>query len=180
MPVAGLAFFDTALGLCGIAWSDRGITAVQLPEASSAATRRRIRERLPGVALHDPPGFVQQAIDGIVELLERGTADLNYVALDLEGVGEFERRVYDAIRKLPPGVTTTYGELASSLGDAGAARAVGQALGRNPVPVIVPCHRVLAAGDRPGGFSASGGVLTKMKLLAIEKADAARQKPLFD
>ncbi len=170
MTPRGFALFDTAIGKCGIAWSDSGVVAVQLPERSEHATRARLARRCPG-ANEVPPSFeVHRAIDAIVSLLDGATSDLSFVPLDLEGVPLFYRRVYDVARTIPPGATLSYGEIAARLGDPGAARAVGQALGRNPVPIVVPCHRVLAAGGRTGGFSARGGTRTKLTLLAIEGA----------
>ena len=121
---------------------------------------------------------MQRAIDAIVELLRSGRADLGDVELDRSAVGEFEWRAYALARRIPPGCTRTYGEIASALGEPGAARAVGQAMGHNPWPLVVPCHRVLAADGSPGGFSAAGGVAAKLRLLAIEGAEAARQIPL--
>ncbi|MFO1394623.1 MAG: methylated-DNA--[protein]-cysteine S-methyltransferase [Steroidobacteraceae bacterium] len=161
--------FDTALGRCGIAWSERGIAGVQLPEAAGAA-RGRLLARFPDAVEEAPPPPVQAAIEGIVALLAGGTPDLDAIELDWSSVAPFERAVYEATRRIPRGRTRSYGEIAAGLGDPGAARAVGQALGRNPFPVIVPCHRVLAAGGRPGGFSAPGGVTTKLRMLAIEGA----------
>jgi methylated-DNA-[protein]-cysteine S-methyltransferase len=110
------------------------------------------------------------AIARIVALLGGEAADLDSIAIDMSAVADFDQRVYEVTRRVPRGQTTSYGEVAARLGDSGAARAVGQALGRNPFPLIVPCHRVLAAKGRPGGFSAHGGVLTKLRLLAIEGA----------
>jgi methylated-DNA-[protein]-cysteine S-methyltransferase len=124
--------------------------------------------------------LVQQAIDGIVALLEGAPIDLTTIPLDLHGVTEFQRGVYDIARTIPPGQTLSYGDIAKRLGGVELAREVGQALGRNPVPVIVPCHRVLAAGGKPGGFSANGGVATKLKLLAIEGARVNYTPSLFD
>lgn len=121
---------------------------------------------------------MRRAIDAIVELLRSGRADLGDVELDRSAVGEFEWRAYALARSIAPGCTRTYGEIASALGEPGAARAVGQAMGHNPWPLVVPCHRVLAADGNPGGFSAAGGVATKLRLLAIEGAEAARQIPL--
>lgn len=177
--VAGVAFFATALGVCGVAWNRRGISGMQLPEARAAATRKRLRARFPQSHEAVPPESVQQAIDKVVALLSGSKPDLSSVALDLEGVPDFDRRVYEIARRVPPGATTTYGAIAGTLGEPGSARAVGQALGRNPFPIVVPCHRVLAAGGRLGGFSAGGGVSTKLKMLAIEGADVARQRGLF-
>jgi methylated-DNA-[protein]-cysteine S-methyltransferase len=167
---AGLHLFDTAIGRCGIAWSDHGVVGVQLPEATEASTRARLRRRFPSAADAQPPASIQTAIEGIVALLAGEEAgELRDVELDLRSVPEFNAQVYRVARTIPPGQTTTYGEIALQLADRGAARAVGQALGANPIPIIIPCHRVLAAGDRAGGFSAPGGVTTKLKLLEIER-----------
>ncbi len=162
--------FETAVGVCGIAWSDGGVTGFQLPERTPAATRARMARRFPGVAPIDPPAPIRQGIDAIVALMRGEPVDLGFIPLDMDGVPEFHRRVYAIARTIRPGATMTYGELASRTGDPGSARAVGQALGRNPFAVIVPCHRVMAAGGRTGGFSASGGTTTKLTLLAIEGA----------
>lgn len=171
MPERGFALFDTAVGRCGIAWGPHGIRALQLPEASEAATRARLVRRCPDVAEAEPPGPVTEAITAIVALLDGEPRDLGAIALDMAGVPAFHRRVYDVARVIPPGRTLTYGEVASRLGEHGAARAVGQALGQNPFAIIVPCHRVIAAGGRLGGFSAGGGAATKRRILAIEGAE---------
>ena len=170
MITRGFAMFDTAIGQCGIAWSDTGVTGFQLPEPSAAATRRRLADRFPDAADAVPPPPVQRGIDAIVGLMRGERADLAFIPLDMDGVPEFHQRVYDVARTIRAGATMTYGEISERLGDAGAARAVGQALGRNPFAVIVPCHRVTAAGGKTGGFSASGGRVTKLTLLAIEGA----------
>jgi methylated-DNA-[protein]-cysteine S-methyltransferase len=174
------AIFDTAIGSCGIAWSERGVVAVQLPEATQAATRARVRRRVPHAVEASPPPLVADAITGIVTLLDGGVADLADVALDMASVPPFNRRVYEIARGIPPGSTLTYGEVAGRLGDPGAARAVGAALGENPIPIVVPCHRVLAAGGKMGGFSAPGGTATKRRLLTIEGALADVELPLFE
>ena len=174
------AIFDTALGRCGIAWNDRGINAVQLPMGSEAMTRTRIRQRYGDIAESAPPAEVQNAINGIAELLAGKPRDLADVVLDLEDVPEFHRGVYDIARTIPPGKTLTYGDIAKRLGGVELSRDVGQALGHNPCPVVVPCHRVLAAGGKPGGFSANGGVVTKLKMLAIEGAYVNHTPSLFD
>ena len=164
------ADFATAIGRCGIAWSDRGVVGVQLPEASEAATRARLQRRFPDASEASPTPSIQAAIDGIVALLAGEDAgDLSGIELDLRAVPSFNAAVYRVARTIPPGETLTYGEIAGRLNDPDAARAVGQALGANPIPIIVPCHRVLAAGGRAGGFSAPGGVMTKLKLLEIER-----------
>ena len=171
--------FPTAIGHCGIAWGERGITGVWLPEVSAGALRRRIARRLPGSREARPTEEVRRTIDGIVALLSGAPADLSAAPLDLDGVPDFHRRVYALARDIPPGQTLTYGELARRLGDPSQARAVGQALGANPIPILIPCHRVLASNGRTGGFSAPGGVSTKLRLLEIEGAQANAIPTLF-
>ena len=178
MPSSGFALFGTALGCCGIAWNDFGIVAMQLPEGNAAKTRARVARRCPEAQEMPPPPKVQAAIVAIVALLRGEARDLSAIGLDLAGVPEFDRRVYEVARAIAPGETLSYGDVATRLGDPAAAREVGQALGRNPFPVIVPCHRVVAAGSRLGGFSAPGVATTKRRLLAIEAAHAP-SLPLF-
>src|SRR5580704_10350141 len=180
MTSYSFAIFDTAIGRCGIAWGARGINAVQLPMSNEEKTRGRIRQRYGDIAEAPPSVEVQRAIDGIVELLAGKPNDLADVVLDLDGVPEFNRGVYDIARTIPPGQTMTYGDIAKKLGGVELSRDVGQALGRNPCPIVVPCHRVLAAGKKPGGFSARGGVDTKLKMLAIEGAAVNHTPSLFD
>jgi methylated-DNA-[protein]-cysteine S-methyltransferase len=168
MTAYGFTLFDTAIGRCGVAWSDRGLVGVQLPEAGDTATRERMLRRFPAAAERPPPPQVRPAIDGIVALLQGEPSDFSEIALDMEGVAPFHRRVYEVARTIPPGKTLAYGEVAARLGATGAARAVGQALGHNPFPIVVPCHRVVAAGGKIGGFSAHGGPATKRRMLAIE------------
>jgi O-6-methylguanine DNA methyltransferase len=170
MSLRGFALFDTPIGRCGIAWGPGGVAGVQLPEAREAATRARLARRFPDATLAPPPPGVADAIAAIGALLRGERVELRTIALDMAGVPAFHRRVYDVARAIPPGTTLTYGEVAARAGAPGAARAVGQALGRNPFAIVVPCHRVLAAGGRVGGFSANGGVHTKLKLLALERA----------
>jgi methylated-DNA-[protein]-cysteine S-methyltransferase len=170
MNARGFSVFPTRIGTCGIAWSDCGIVSVQLPERDEDATRARLSRRCPGAREIAAPPEVQRAIDAIVSLLEGESSDLSFITLDLEGVPDFHRRVYEVARTIPPGATLSYGAIAIRLGDPGSARAVGQALGRNPFVLVVPCHRVLAAGGKTGGFSANGGTATKLTLLAIEGA----------
>jgi len=170
MNALGFAVFHTAIGACGLAWSDRGVVAVQLPERNEAATRARLALRYGSASEMSPPPDVQRAVDAIVSLLDGESTDLSFIPLDLDGVPAFHRRVYEVARTIPAGATLSYGEIAERLGERGAARAVGQALGRNPIPIVVPCHRVLAAGGKTGGFSARGGTATKLNLLAIERA----------
>jgi len=170
LPDRGFALFPTAIGTCAVAWTERGVAGVQLPEAHESQTRARIERRVRGAVETAPTPDVQKAIDGITALLAGEPDDLSYVVLDLEGLPEFNRRVYDIARTITPGRTLTYGDIAARCGNSGDARAVGQALGRNPYPIVVPCHRVLAANGRLGGFSAHGGVATKLRLLEIEGA----------
>jgi methylated-DNA-[protein]-cysteine S-methyltransferase len=172
--------FDTAIGICGIEWGPRGINGLQLPMGSEEKTRARIRQRHGEIAQMEPPAEVQRAIARIVELLAGTPDDLADIALDLDGVPAFNRGVYEIARSIPPGKTMTYGDIAKKLGGVELARDVGQALGRNPCPIVVPCHRVLAAGNKPGGFSARGGVDTKLKMLAIEGAVVNHTPSLFD
>ena len=180
MTTPVFALFETALGRCAIAWGRHGILGVQLPEAHDDQTRARMRRRFVG-AHEAPPGpEVQQAIDGIVALLAGQASDLSGVALDMECEPAFDRRVFAIVRGIAPGATLTYGEVAARLGDRALARAVGQALGRNPFSIVVPCHRVLAANGGLGGFSASGGAVTKRRLLSIEGARGSAGPGLFD
>ncbi len=180
MTELGFALFETPIGSCGIAWGGRGVAGVQLPEADAEQTRRRVLRTCPDAREGTPPRDVQDAIDGIVALLAGEARDLSDVALDLERVpADFNRRVYAIARTIAPGRTLTYGEVATRLGEPGAAQAVGQALGQNPFPIVVPCHRVVAAGGKAGGFSANGGVTTKLRLLAIEGAPGFDQPTLF-
>ena len=162
------AVFDTALGPCTIAWDGDGIVGTQLPEASEAQARERLFRRFPDVREAAADSDVQLTIDNIVALLSGKSSDLSKVRLNMRAVPEFNRRVYEITRQISPGDTLTYGAVATRLGESSAARAVGKALGENPFPIIVPCHRVLAAGGKLGGFSAPGGVNTKLRLLAIE------------
>ena len=170
MTLRGFALFHTAIGMCGLAWSDGGVISVQLPEHTENATRARLAKRASGAHEMPPPPEVQRAIDAIVSLLDGESTDLSFIPLDMDGVPDFHRRVYEVARTIPPGSTLSYGEIATRLGDPSSARAVGQALGRNPFVLVVPCHRILAARGRTGGFSAHGGTATKLTLLAIEGA----------
>ena len=174
------AIFDTAIGRCGIVWGTRGIVSVQLPMGDEKKTRTRLHQRHGDIAEAPPPQNVQAAIEGMIELLAGKPNDLAEIVLDLDGVPEFNRGVYDITRKSPPGQTMTYGDIARKLGGVELSRDVGQALGHNPCPIVVPCHRVLAAGNKPGGFSANGGVVTKLKMLAIEGAVVNHTPNLFD
>ena len=184
MKNAAYCLFETPLGTCGIAWRETGdsgsqavVTAVQLPEATPQGTESRIARKAgssqPGV----PPLKIAEVIEKIRKHLQGDVQDFRSVAVDLAGVTSFFREVYEATRQIPPGHTRTYGEIAKAAGQPGAAQEVGQAMAKNPVPIIVPCHRVSAAGGKLGGFSAPGGPATKAKLLALEGASV--NLPLF-
>jgi methylated-DNA-[protein]-cysteine S-methyltransferase len=174
------ALFSTPIGACAIVWGRRGIVALNLPQASETATRTRVFRHYPEAAENMPPPGIDLAVRDIRRLLSGEPADLSRITVDMSGVPEFNRRVYDIAREVPPGETMTYGEIARKLGEPGAARAVGQALGANPFAIIVPCHRVLASGGKTGGFSARGGVDTKLRILLIERARTGSAPTLFD
>jgi methylated-DNA-[protein]-cysteine S-methyltransferase len=180
MAAHGFALFDTAIGCCGIAWSARGVAGVQLPERHERAMRDRLRRRFPEASEAAPPPDIQQAIDGIVALLRGEPPDFSPITLDMDGIPPFRQAIYVLLRSIPAGATLSYGEIAARLGDGSAARDVGEAMGKNPFPIIVPCHRVVAAGGRVGGFSAVGGVATKLRMLNIENARVGQAPTLFD
>lgn len=179
MPALDFTIFDTTIGACGIVWSARGVFAVQLPEADAAATRARLIKRYAQALAAAPPPAIREAIGGVIALLAGEPRDLHDIVIDDDDTPDFNKRVYAVTRAIPPGRTMTYGEIAERLGDKSLSRAVGRALGENPVPIIMPCHRVLAAAGKSGGFSASGGVATKLKLLTIEGAQPSGPT-LFD
>jgi len=172
------AVFDTALGAFGIAWRDEAVSMVLRPLLDREATVTELQWQSAAEVAPPPwPEFVAHAVAAMRALLEgRGgaEADLRGVPLDWAGIGQFERRVYEAARDVAFGHTCTYEELAQAMGSPGAARAVDVALARNPWPLIVPCHRIVAGGGRLGGAGAPGGPVTKHKLLAIEAAGVAR------
>jgi len=175
--------FDTPIGSCGIAWSEdpdaSGAPAVaffQLPEATLKETERRIARNAGANRATAPPASIARMIERIIRHLHGEPQDFSDINLDLEECGPFARQVYQAARKIPAGKTRTYGELAKVVRNPGAARAVGQALGKNPIPLIIPCHRILAAGGKPGGFSAHGGCATKAKMLEIEGATMGKYR----
>jgi len=168
--MAGFLLFPTPIGVIGLAWTEAGISALQLPAATEGGTLALLRRREGEAMEAAPPPAIATAIGRIRALLRGARDDLADILLDLRGASAFERQVYALARKVPPGRTLTYGAIAARLGDPNAARAVGLALGRNPVAIIIPCHRVLAAGGADGGFSAPGGVATKRRLLEIEGA----------
>lgn len=175
------AIFDTAIGPCGIAWGIHGIVGVQLPEATEARTRSRLQKRFRNAREAPSPPKIAAAIENIVSLLKGAKADFSGAPLDIKILPEFNRRVYEVTSAIPPGATMTYGEIAAKLGEEPqVARDVGKALGENPIPIIIPCHRVLAAHGKPGGYSGSGGVKTKLRLLTIEGAKLSSEPSLFE
>lgn len=169
---AGQLAFETALGTCGVRWGELGITQVLLPPARELGDAERS-----GTA--DLPKAIGAAIYGIAALLGGERRDLRTIVLDERALDEFQRRVYAATREIGPGETASYGEIARAIGAPQEARAVGAALGRNPFPVVVPCHRVLAADGTLHGFSAPGGLGTKRRMLEIEGAPGFTQQALF-
>jgi methylated-DNA-[protein]-cysteine S-methyltransferase len=176
---SGLALFDTPIGCCGIAWGPGGIIGLHLPETNEGAAAARLERRFPKLAKAEPPAPIAAAIARIAAFLAGGADDFLDLPLDYSATGTWERSVYEAARAIPAGTTITYGTLAGRVGDPSQARAVGQALGRNPWPIVVPCHRITAAEGRMGGFSAPGGTRTKLKLLEIEGALRPESLPLF-
>jgi methylated-DNA-[protein]-cysteine S-methyltransferase len=180
--VSDLAFalFDTAIGPCGIVWRGERIVGAALPSGDHAATRGHLIQRFPGAAEASLPPAIARYVDIVVRMLAGEPVDVAGIEVDLSSADAFEREVYSAARAIPRGEVRTYGELARSLGRPGASRAVGAALGRNPIPIIVPCHRILAASGKSGGFSAPGGTATKFRLLSIERARRNEDASLFD
>jgi methylated-DNA-[protein]-cysteine S-methyltransferase len=170
--------FDTAIGICGVAWSERGLTRLQLPESDRGATKRRLRARA-ATASQAVPVEIEQLIANVQAYMTGRSVDFAAVAIDFADIEPFEQKVYAEARAIPWGQTVSYGELARRTGSPNAAREVGRALTRNPVPIIVPCHRILAKGHRIGGFSAPGGTFTKERLLALEGVRIEAETPLL-
>lgn len=173
MSRVAFAIFDTALGTCGIAWTSRGVARVLWPEALESRVKARLYRTYPDGDEALPPRNVAAVIETLTDMLRGDPVSFDDVPLDHEGISEFDRKVYDLAIAIPSGEMRTYGALAEQLGDRTLARAVGQSLGRNPFPLIVPCHRVLAADGSLGGFSAPGGVEAKKRILALESAHAS-------
>jgi len=177
-PTHKCLVFETAMGHCGVAWSEAGITRFQLPGRSAEATQRSLLHRLPGAEIGAPTAEVAETIAAVRKYFTGAPVDFSEVRLDLADQEQFFQRIYAATRRIGWGHTTTYGALAKHLG-AGpeAARDVGQAMAKNPVPLIVPCHRVLAAGGKVGGFSAPGGSAAKIRMLELEGVAAGPAPP---
>lgn len=180
MTAQAFCFFDTAIGRCGLAWTARGINAVLLPERREIDAWRRVLHMFPDAVETRPAGDAAHAVEAIRAHLRGEASEIDAIPLDLSAIPPFNQQVYAITRAIPRGQTLTYGEIAKRLGASGAARAVGRALGQNPIPVIIPCHRVLAANGATGGFSATGGVATKFRLLTVEGAKATSAPTLFD
>ncbi len=171
--------FPTAVGDCGIAWRSDMVVATFLPEKTPAATEARLLKRT-GAKKGKPVAAIELAIQSISALLEGEKADLSFITCDFRGIDPFSSEVYSVTRTIPVGETLTYGDVALQLGDKLYAQRVGQALGRNPFPIIIPCHRVVGANGKLIGFSAPGGTETKLKMLSIEGAQIADPPSLFD
>jgi methylated-DNA-[protein]-cysteine S-methyltransferase len=173
--------FETPLGVCGIAWKEQEdsrippvVTSFRLPEATRSVTDTRIAGSSGGRKARVPPPHIAGIIKRVQKHLHGDVQDFLDIAVDLDAMGPFARQVYEAARKIPAGRTKSYGELAAEINRPTASRAVGQALRRNSILLIIPCHRVLASGKKPGGFSAHGGVETKARMLEIEGATIGR------
>ena len=175
----GYALFPTALGACGLAWSLEAVVGALLPEADEAALRGRFSRRHPKAIEAEPRGFAAAAILGVQRLLAGEAVDLTDTPLDFGAAPDLHRRIYAVVRAIPPGRTLTYGEVARAVGEPRGAQAVGQAMGRNPIPILMPCHRVVAADGRLGGFTAPGGVATKRRILDLEGVTSTDSLPLF-
>jgi methylated-DNA-[protein]-cysteine S-methyltransferase len=166
--------FDTAIGTCGMRWGTGGVCAILMPGSRGLARQSR-----PPEGGLEVLASIRRSAEAVVSLLEGEAEDLRWIPLDRRGIDPFRLAVYEATRGIAAGSTATYGEIARAVGEPGAARAVGAALARNPFPIVVPCHRVLAAGGELHGFSAPGGLATKRRLLAIEGAAGFAQQALF-
>lgn len=171
--------FDTAVGRCAVLWRGEALTGVLLPCDDDEAMRAAAKRRSPSAAEDAPPPFVGRVIDRIVRLCAGENVAFEDAPLDRSSIEPFANRIYDILLRVPFGETTTYGAIAEQLGDKTLSRAVGAAMGANPFPIVIPCHRVTGAGGKVGGFTAPGGTRTKKMLLDIEGAFAAEKLPLF-
>jgi methylated-DNA-[protein]-cysteine S-methyltransferase len=177
---AHFVLFETAIGRCALLWRGGLVIGAALPDEDEAALRRGVERRWPGAVEAKPPPFAAEATALVIRLLEGEKVDVGAVPLDFENASDTERKVWQAALRIPCGEIRTYGDIAREIGAPGAALAVGAALGRNPIPILVPCHRVLASGGRSGGFSAPGGTRTKFRILEIEGARRPEESGLFE
>ena len=177
--VENYCLFDADFGPCALAWSERGLTHVQLPEKDRAATERRMRTRAPGAVAAEPPPAIRDLIALMRRYFAGEQVDFSAVSVDVPQVSALHRKIYEAARAISWGRTASYGELARAVGAPQEAREVGQAMARNRVPIVVPCHRVLASGGKIGGFSAPGGTVTKERLLWLEGVRVGDAAPLL-
>lgn len=180
MPAAEYTLFSTSIGHCGVAWADGKLVATHLPEKDDEETCVRLARRAANATKGEPPLTVQRAIAAIATVLAGERVDLSFIECDFSTVDRFNMQVYEVARTIPAGETLTYGDIAMRLGDKKRAQAVGRALGQNPFPIIVPCHRVIGANGRLTGFSANGGIETKLRLLSIEGATIGEAPTLFE
>jgi methylated-DNA-[protein]-cysteine S-methyltransferase len=174
------AFFSTAIGDCAVAWNDAGLTGVWFPEATREGLQRRVCQRCPDALETAPSGDIADIVRAIDRLLAGEHVGFDAARLDLTDIDDFDRRVYEVTSAIAAGHVLSYGDVAARVGNGASAREVGQSLGRNRWPIVVPCHRVVATGKGLGGFSAPGGTATKRRLLAIERARRAGAPDLFD
>lgn len=174
MSAPRFALFPSPIGKCAIVWGDGGVRGLALPERDGASILRRLCTQFDASEVATPTEGVTQVIERVQALLTGQADDLLNIELDYATVPPFHQRVYVAARRVGFGTTVTYGELAKRLLAPGAARAVGQALGKNPFAIIVPCHRIVAANGKLGGFTAHGGASTKQRLLEIEGSETLR------
>ncbi|MFS2325867.1 methylated-DNA--[protein]-cysteine S-methyltransferase [Brucella sp. H1_1004] len=179
MDSTGINIFETPIGPCGIAWDTDKIIGVEIGDLDESETRYRLRSRFSDADEATPPAYVSAAIDKVRALLEGGNPDFSQTPLALDPLPELNRKVYEILLALKAGETITYGAIARRLGDVSLSQAVGYALGKNPFPIIVPCHRVLGSNGKVGGFSAAGGTATKLRLLNIERARTSAEPDLF-
>jgi methylated-DNA-[protein]-cysteine S-methyltransferase len=170
MSNKGLTFFDTAIGWCGLAWDGHNILGFQLPEATKELTEKKMRSQYPNLVGDTVPSrLIANLCRDVLSHVEGRAQDFTSTRIDISTLTPFSKRVYEFTRAIPAGRTISYGELAKRIGSPNSARAVGRALGANPIPLIVPCHRVIAANGALTGFSAAGGVDLKAHLLEIER-----------
>lgn len=171
IQAGGSAFLDTALGVLRLSWSEAGLTRLMLPggllQTAHSAIRRDVSNDREQETM---PGFVSEARAALEAYAMGARVDFSGIPVDLTGADAFQTAIYEAARRLGYGKTMTYGELAEAAGHPGSARPTGAALGRNPVAIIIPCHRITAADGKLGGFSAPGGASTKQRLLSLERA----------